>query len=72
MILAATLALRLIILHTPEGRPIEVNPETIIAFRKPIEGHGAEKAQCVIATADGKFIAVQEDCDTVHVKLIEE
>jgi hypothetical protein len=62
----------LIQLHSPNGGVIWVNPDEITSLQGP-QGHKhfTDKAECLINLADGKFVAVTDDCTTVH-KLMED
>jgi hypothetical protein len=57
----------------PDNQKIDVNPVAVISVRAPRGaehlGHGVK---CLIHTADGKFIAVVEDCGTVKRRLEEQ
>lgn len=62
----------LVVLTGPDGQLISLNPNTVVTTRAPRSTeHFAPGIKCLIHTIDGKFIAVQEDCDTVK-NLIEE
>jgi hypothetical protein len=62
----------LIALTEPGGHPIDVNPSDIVSLRPPRgQGHFTGGANCLITTADGKFISVTEDCAKV-LNLIEQ
>ena len=55
-------------LTAPDNQKIDVNPEAITTTKGPREVRGLHfppSVQCVVYTADGKFAAVIEDCDTV-------
>jgi hypothetical protein len=57
-----------IILHALDGRPVSINPEAITSLQHKTKEKNqmvSEKAQCIVNLADGKFIAVLEDCDFV-------
>jgi len=59
----------LITLHGPDGQVIALNPLEVITVRTPrgeVQQHFPKNTTCVVHTADGKFIAVQEDCATVR------
>jgi len=57
----------------PDNQPIDINPMAVVSLRPPRSGdHFAKGGKCLIHTADGKFIAVIEDCDMVRAKLQEE
>jgi hypothetical protein len=63
------IALALFLVHTVEGKPLYINPESVISLS--IAGPlVTERAQCVIALDDAKFVTVRENCDQVR-KLIE-
>jgi hypothetical protein len=67
--------LLLLLLHGPTGREIRLNPRTVTSLHAPMTpGHNqaiTEGANCLINTADGKFIAVIETCAEV-ARMIEE
>jgi hypothetical protein len=70
MFLAAAFALELIHLHGPGNQIISLNPNEIVALRTPQETeHFAKGIRCIVATADGKFSTVLEDCDTIEKML---
>lgn len=61
----------LITLHAPDGHEIVLNTEAVVSMHEPAPGNKpgnfAPGAKCLINTADGKFMAVVEDCtDTVN------
>lgn len=60
-------AVVIIILHTPGGYEVGINPDKIVSMREDegranISGH----VQCLINTNDGKFIGVIESCEEVR------
>jgi len=62
-------ATHLLILHGPDGQIIAVNPMEIITVREPrseFAAHFPKGTNCICHTADGKFIAVAEECATVR------
>jgi len=62
--------IRLILLHGAEGHPIHLNPVEVVTVRPAREGeHFAKGVHCVVTTADGKYVAVTESCETVYEKL---
>jgi hypothetical protein len=68
------LALELVLLHDPNGGAVYVHPDTVTTMRgAPGEKnqHFTEQAKCLLNLADGKFVAVVEDCETVR-KLLRE
>lgn len=65
------LAVILIELHAPGGMLIEINPDQVTALRfTGSQQLLTDEAHCHVSMADGKFIAVVEDCATVR-KLME-
>jgi hypothetical protein len=66
----------LIVLHTLDGREIDINPALVTHMREAREDDAEGKAftngvRCMINLADGKFVSVVEECPTVR-RLIEE
>lgn len=60
----------LILLHAAGGHMVEVNTDQITSMRSPrdVKQHErlfAADAHCLVNLTDGKFVVVQEDCDTV-------
>lgn len=68
MIEAAAVAL--VLLHGPNGHEILLNPALIASMHAAKPGvenkYVTDEAQCVINTADGKFVSVVEPCATVR------
>ena len=65
------LAAALVVLTAGDGRPIAINPQQIVVIRGPSQKDLLTRnVRCVLGTADGKFISVIEDCDTVRHKLV--
>lgn len=66
-------AMTLVELHGPTGQRLELNPAEVSSLREPIDikGHWARGTHCIVVMANGGFIAVTEDCDTVKQKLQE-
>ena len=62
-------AVTIVILHSLTGAEISLNPEQIIAMRdgEHTGQHVAKEVNCVITTADGKFISVIETCAQVRI-----
>jgi hypothetical protein len=65
------IAFRLILLHSPGGLVIAINPDEIVTLKKYSDeehrkGTVHEGAHCVINTVDGKFSAVVETCAKVY------
>jgi hypothetical protein len=66
----------LVIFHGADGEEVEVNPDQVTSIRAPREKSEVDKllpktARCLINMADGKFVAVREDCAEVR-RAIEE
>lgn len=63
------LALQLVGFTSLSGEPIYVNPEQVVSVRREPaqrQGHLPAHAHCILHTADGKFVVVQENCDVVE------
>jgi hypothetical protein len=65
------LALHLLRLTGPDHQIVDINPAEIVSIRQPrgSDTHFHKDVRCLIHTADGKFIAVVEDCDSVRDQL---
>jgi uncharacterized protein YlzI (FlbEa/FlbD family) len=66
----------LIVLHTLDGREIDINPKQITSMREAREDDEGGKAftpgvRCMVNTTDGKFVTVTETCEEVRRKLEE-
>lgn len=60
-------AVMLIHLTGPGDQVIELNPDQLVTSRAPRSSdHFAPGTHCLINTADGKVVAVKEDCETVE------
>lgn len=62
-------ALLFVMLHGTNGQQFFINPHQITSMREPTGNdlrHFPTGTHCVIGTTDGKFVATQEDCDTVR------
>lgn len=59
-----------VLLHTPDGHEVMLNPRQITTMHAAIPGKPnevmTEEARCRIGTTDGKFLGVIETCDTVR------
>jgi hypothetical protein len=58
-----------IILHAPGGKEVQVNPDMVTSLRrgeKDGNQHVTSEAHCFVNLADGKFVAVTEDCSEVR------
>lgn len=67
-------AAALLLLHGPDGHKVLVNPEQVVALHsKKADKEGAKLfvpgAECLVNTADGKYIAVVEPCSAVQTML---
>jgi hypothetical protein len=67
----------LVLVHTPNGDLVEVNPDQIVSLRTAAPDREDEKRlyhksiKCLINLADGKFVAIVENCDTVRNQMEE-
>ena len=71
---AVVTALRLVVLHGPDGHVVEINPEEVVTLREPRgqeHGHFHSNIKCLVFTADGKYLGVTESCATVEHKLMD-
>jgi hypothetical protein len=54
----------------PGGQVVEINSTEIVAVRAPRGiDHVHPDVHCLVFTTDGKFTAVQEECETVVKKI---
>jgi hypothetical protein len=64
------IAVVLVLLHSPSGRDILINPAAVTSMQAAIEGKKneriAEEVRCLINTSDGKFVSVVEPCERVR------
>ena len=61
------LALQLVAFTGPDNQLVYVNPAEVVTTRAPRdEQHFGPGIKCLIHMADGKFVAVIEDCATVN------
>jgi hypothetical protein len=72
LLTAAIAAYQLILVHTPNGDLVELNPDQIVSLRTAAPERKEEgrlfhqSVKCLINLADGKFVAVVEDCNTIR------
>lgn len=66
MIVDFSVAIALLLFHTPAGKPVYVNPDEITNVHEPIDNLLSSNVHCVIGLTNGKFISLSEDCTTVH------
>jgi hypothetical protein len=69
MILAVLAAIELVVLHTPDGLPLEVNPRAIVRINEPRSqdtGHFHGSVKCLVFTSDTHYFPVAETCTQVH------
>jgi hypothetical protein len=65
--LAGLAAVTFVVLHSPTGGEIIVNPAAVTSMRGGEKsGHFAAGLHCLINTSDGKFVTVVETCETVR------
>jgi hypothetical protein len=70
----AIIAFRLVEFYGPDNQIVQINPDTVVSIRTPRgkeAQHFHESVGCLIFTADAKFTAVREDCQTVEQRLEE-
>jgi hypothetical protein len=63
------LALKLIILHGPNGQEIDINPHEVSSIRDTTattEGHFGKGVKCLLFMTNGKVNGVVEHCDDVR------
>jgi uncharacterized protein YlzI (FlbEa/FlbD family) len=64
----------LIVLHAVDGRPIYLNPKTVVRLTQSVDGKNVlvvDSAKCLVSFVDGKFVSVRETCDEVRTRLQE-
>jgi hypothetical protein len=71
------LAVGLIVLHTVDGREIDINPSLVTSMREAQADDADNKAftggvRCMVSLADGKFVTVVETCEAVRHKIEEQ
>jgi hypothetical protein len=73
MLIAA--AVVLVLLHTPKGYEVYVNPESVTSMHADRPGATHEvftdAVKCLLNLSDGKFVSVIETCDQVRALLEE-
>jgi hypothetical protein len=63
VILAAFVALT-----TPDGRDLEVNPDSITSMQAPMQKESfAPGVHCVLFTNDHRFLSVAETCEWIRI-----
>jgi hypothetical protein len=66
---AGVLVSSLVLLHTPPGQEIQINPSTVVTMRAAVPGvenkNLVNHVKCAISTSDGKFLSVIETCEQV-------
>jgi hypothetical protein len=63
--------IRLVVVHTPDGQAVQLNPQAVIQLRVPqkVEGHFPPGVKCIVNTFDGKITSTVEDCQTIAREL---
>lgn len=74
--LTTLVVLHMIVLHTVDGREIDVNAAQITHMREAHDDNADDKyftkgVRCMLNLADSKYVTVAETCEAVR-KLIEE
>lgn len=64
----------LLLLHAPDGHQVLINPDQIVSLHSKKTDKLENKlfvpgAECMVNTADGKFLAVIEPCSTIEQTL---
>jgi len=64
----------LLLLHTVDGREIDVNPTQITSMREAHEADDPSRAftgkvRCMVNTSDGKYVTVIEECAAIREML---
>jgi hypothetical protein len=63
-------AVLLVLLHTPKGFEVYVNPQNVTSMRAddPSKQHElmTDAVRCMLNLSDGKFVSVVETCDQVR------
>jgi hypothetical protein len=66
VLLELTLAVELLRFTSPDGAPIYVNPQEVVAVRPSrATDHFTGTVHCVMFLVDGKFIGLRETCEEV-------
>jgi uncharacterized protein YlzI (FlbEa/FlbD family) len=74
MTMPVLVLLHFVLLHTLDGRDIYLNPGFVVSASEAREEDDPKKlmtakVHCLISLLDGKFITVEEDCDSVRRRL---
>lgn len=76
MTAVAIAATVMIVLHSADGRELDINPAQVTSMREagsadtPVsDKYFTPKVRCMIGLTDGKFITVIEECSAVRVML---
>jgi hypothetical protein len=64
----AAWALALVLVHTLDGRAVQINPAAVVTLVNRPNGVSG-RAGCVLTFVDGKFLAVTETCAQVAALL---
>lgn len=72
--IALVVLLRLVVLHTVDGREVYINPNAVTNLQDARPDADPTKrtapgVECVISLSDGKFVSVAEFCETVREQL---
>jgi len=65
------IAAQYIVLKTPDGRTVHVNPKQVVSTSQSTGKLLSENVRCVIYTTDGRFISVVETCEDIKARLEE-
>lgn len=60
-------------LHGPDGQLVMINTHEITSLRQPtsfdMRRYFTKGARCIVITAEGRFIAVVESCQTIREQI---
>jgi len=67
----------LVVLHTVDGREIDINPAEITQLHESHTDDSPDRllvngVRCVVSTTDGKFISVREECTEIRTTISSE
>ena len=69
--LVVAAATQYIVLQTPDGRKMNVNPKHIVGVADTKGKLVTDIVHCVIYTTDGQFFSVVETCESIKARLEE-
>lgn len=69
IIVAAAALQQYIVLQTPDGRIVHVNPKQVVSVTEVKGKLLTDAVHCTIYTTDGRFFSVVETCESVRARL---